>query len=397
MKRLRLQRWSGQLLSTRTRPCCIYQQIQFPGSSIASKRSQSTGSAIDTGNNDLDDTNNLESDYHSFPSPPHEIATQSAKLAALHARLSLPKRLPVQTVARTLVDPSADPNPQFNNSSLTAIGSNIISYHVSELLLCKYPRLPVSVLFASMYAYIGPPTLHRIAQEWGVESAAAPGGEVDPGLLQFSKVLPKSASPYQQSIGAARRDAIQTNKGAETSNWRRGMSSKIIYDDEFGDLITARKSDDPQTVEQAHASFVKALIGSIYIHAGRNAAKEFVSSHILSRHLEISSLFTFKEPTKDLARLCARHDFEAPVARMLAETGRRSIAPVYVVGIFSGKDMLGEAQGASLEEARIRAAVAALKSWYLYSPMQLRVPSEMEEEDPRPWTPVHVDMGEVVV
>lgn len=70
---------------------------------------------------------------------------------------------------------------------------------------------------------------------------------------------------------------------------------------------------------------------------------------------------------------------------------------VFVVGIFSGQDKLGEGAGASLLEARSRAAVAALKGWYLYSPLNVRVPSSMEEEGAAPWKPVHVDLGEVIV
>ena len=68
-----------------------------------------------------------------------------------------------------------------------------------------------------------------------------------------------------------------------------------------------------------------------------------------------------------------------------------------MVGIFSGKDKLGEGAGASLMEGRERAAVAALKGWYLYSPLSVRVPSAMEEASAAPWKPVHVDLGEVVV
>ena len=66
-----------------------------------------------------------------------------------------------------------------------------------------------------------------------------------------------------------------------------------------------------------------------------------------------------------------------------------------MVGVFAGKDKLGEGAGASLDEARIRAAVAALKGWYLYSPLQVNVPSQAEGG--REWEPVLVDGGEVIV
>ena len=77
------------------------------------------------------------------------------------------------------------------------------------------------------------------------------------------------------------------------------------------------------------------------------------------------------------------------------------------MGIFSGRDKLGEGAGSSLEEARFKAAVHALKGWYLYSPKdrtiqgETMVPSMMEGERGRQkqhlWVPAHIDIGEVVV
>lgn len=98
------------------------------------------------------------------------------------------------------------------------------------------------------------------------------------------------------------------------------------------------------------------------------------------------------------SRLCAREDFDFPVARVLSETGRHSRHPVYVVGIFSGTDKLGEAAGASLREAKTRAAIAALKAWYMYSPVagqgtSAPVPSDVEEGGS--WEGAHIDMGEI--
>ena len=60
---------------------------------------------------------------------------------------------------------------------------------------------------------------------------------------------------------------------------------------------------------------------------------------------------------------------------------------------------MGEAAGASLDEAKTRAAAAALKGWYLYQPLEVRVPSETEDPIGRAkgWTPVMIDGGEVLV
>lgn len=240
-----------------------------------------------------------------------------------------------------------------------------------------------------MQAYIGPQTLSKVSLEWGVEAAASPGGEVDPGLLQFSHLNPGQA--LASSTATLRPDTGRIQ-------YRRGVSSRIVYDDEFGDTIQDKKSQDPISRDEAHANFVRALVGSIYLHTGRQAARAFIKAHILSRHLQVSSLFSMRNPTRDLARLCAREDFEYPVARLLSETGRLSRTPVFVVGIFSGTEKLGEGAGPSLNEARTRAAVAALKSWYMYSPgSDVNLPSDMEGSAAvgKVWEPVHIDMGEI--
>jgi len=253
------------------------------------------------------------------------------------------------------------------------------------------------VIFAAMYAFVGPKTLAAIAREWGVEFAAAPGPEVDPGLLQFKRIIPGTDT--------------EEYRPKDEFKMKRGMASKIFYDNEFGEpvgkLFDASKLactdiPDPKTVEgvtaeDASAAFVRALIGAIYLHAGRPAANRFFREHFLSRHLDISKMFNFINPTRDLSKLCRREGFEPPVAKIISETGRLSRHPVFVVGIFSGRDKLGEGSGGSLNEAQTRAAVAALKGWYLYSPLDVRVPSSMEEDDAKPWKPVFVDLGEVIV
>lgn len=247
----------------------------------------------------------------------------------------------------------------------------------------------MTVLFSATYAYNGPPTLTLIAKEWGVETAAFPGPEVNPGLLQFSKLPSGAPIPSGGAI---------TREGKRLHLQRRGISSRNVYDDEFGDVLPKEDTKDlPQAAETAHANLVKAIVGAIYLHAGRTAAKKFVQEHILSRHLEIGTLFAFKEPVRELARLCAREEFETPVARILSETGRHSRTPVYVVGIYSGENKLGEGSAANLREARLRASVAALKAWYLYSPgRNQRVPSEMEDRDAEEWDGVYIDMGEII-
>ncbi|KAH8163805.1 hypothetical protein CIB48_g4436 [Xylaria polymorpha] len=338
----------------------------------------------------------------SLPSPHPDRGPRSAKLAALHARLSLSSKIPLQTLARALVDPSADTHPRFNNANLAFVGASLIQYHTSEWLVTRYPRLPMTIVFAAMKGYAGEPALHRIARSWGVEAASAPGEEVDPGYLQFAQDKP---TMMMHKWGYVRAEAKELTR----YKWHRGVSSSVVLDDPFGNIVPQQAGEQELSnarntkelflddVDQnAHANFVRAIIGSIYLHCGSDTAKTFIKSHILSRQLDLENLFEFKLPERELNRLCARENFEPPTARLLSETGRLSRTPVLIVGIYSGYDKLGEAAGPSLSSAKTAAVINALKSWYLYSPGQVGLPSDTFAEDAPPWKPVYVDMGEII-
>lgn len=274
----------------------------------------------------------------------------------------------------------------------------------------------MAILFAAMKGYAGEPALYRIARAWGVEAAAAPGEEVDPGYLQFRSDRP---TYLLHKWGYSRAEAKELTK----YKWRRGMSSRVVFDDPFGDTIPEKPSEpepeseskpEPESEPElsnarntkellvedisttAHANFVRSVIGAIYLCCGSETAKNFIKAHVLSRQLDLANLFNFKLPQRELTRLCAREGFDQPVARLLSETGRLTRTPVYVVGIYSGRDQLGEAAGPSLESTKIAASVHALKSWYLYSPGDVGLPSDTFAEDAAPWKPAYVDIGEIV-
>ncbi|KAF8453998.1 ribonuclease III domain-containing protein, partial [Terfezia claveryi] len=322
----------------------------------------------------------------------------------LHARLSLSPAFPLETLARCLIDPTAEPNPKFNNGTLTNLGNNLLGYYTAEHLLAKYPRLPMDVLQAAMHAYISAQALFQAGREWGVEDAFEPTLEVNAGLLQFKRLKPGEPWGPEKYFKTGDESALEPPAPA-TAKYNNDPTLKSTLDPE------AEVEGIP--LSHATANFVKSVFAGIYLHESPSSAHHFFRQHIISRHLDVSKLFNFEQPTRHLSRLCAREGFQPPIARLLSETGRRSRAPVYIVGAYSGEERLGEGYGASLDEARIRAAVSALKGWYLYSPMVGRVvdrPSRMVEEKneevveeeeeeggDRGFLSLFVDVGEVIV
>lgn len=279
--------------------------------------------------------------------PPCRNALASAKLPALHARLNLHPSFPIETLARTLVDPTAEKDERFTNSNLVAVGGTLTGFFAAEHLLVQYPRLPTEVFKAAVGAFVSHPALAAVGREWGVEHAFAPTADVDAGLLQFARLAP-GADPFRH----------------------RGTAVPL---------------------ETALANHVRAVFGAVYLHEGFAGAKQFFRQHVASRKLNVERIFNFEQPTRELSRLCAREGFELPVARLEAETGRRSRNAVFVVGVYSGNNKMGEGHGGSLDEARTRAAVNALKGWYLYSPVDKDLPSKTMENPEASFAKSYVD------
>lgn len=291
-----------------------------------------------------------------------EEAGKSAILVALHKRLELPNEFKLSTLARCLTCRSTQTDLA-DNHGLNILGKNLLSYYVSENLLVKYPRLPVIILNTAIDSYISVESLASVSQHsWGIEVDHTPA---------LQKVLREE--PVEYSYGKLR--FIPVNQAAE-----KGVTK-----------LTSNSRNEFEPVA-AYALATRSIVGGVYASTkSEKLTKKFINDHILSRKLDITNMFEFEQPTRELARLCKREGFEAPTSRLLAENGRLSKNPVFVVGVFSGENKLGESYGSSLKEAKIRASVNALKNWYLYKPLNPKVPSDDD------YKPGLIDHGAVIV
>ncbi|KAF3091299.1 hypothetical protein TWF102_008850 [Orbilia oligospora] len=330
---------------------------------------------------------------------PSLLPTQSAKLAALHGRLGLPNGYPLTTLGRALIDPTAESEHHLNNDGLSNLGNVLLGYYASEYLMVQYPRLPYEILKTAMDGYIGPRALAAVGTGWGVEAAFAPGETVDPGLLQFNRVAP--GTPLYKIQGGVGFN-IPRKRNRMVPNFENNPSINAELAAETPEMKAARESQRPgqdaTTLQLAMASFVRAAVAGVYLHSGGlPSTKEFVHAHVLSRKLDVDKLFQFEQPTRELSRLCVREGFQQPIARLEKETGRYSRHAVFIVGVYSGEEKLGEGQGSSLPEAKIKAAISALKGWYLYSPASgADLPSKTDGGPGLPFTPAVIDVGDIV-
>ncbi|KAG6821452.1 hypothetical protein H0H93_010176 [Arthromyces matolae] len=195
------------------------------------------------------------------------------------------------------------------NGHLAPLGNALLGLFATEFVHTAYPHLPTRVLKAAVSAHVGTLTCAAVAQEIG----AAP-------LLR----------------------------------WHRSVVQ------------------DQVNHSDAMASVTRALTAIIYEKRSLLAARQFVHSYLLSREIDLRGMIKFRHPKTALLEMIKKLGREYPRSRLLKETGRFSNSPVFVVGIFSGVDQLGEGFGSSLKMAEFRAAEDALHRVYL-----TRVPNEL--------------------
>lgn len=291
----------------------------------------------------------------------------SASLRALRARIGLDQTLSLSTLAHTLICQSAG-SQYGDNLSMATFGRSLLNFYVYEYFMVKHPRLTPSVLQQTTDLYLSTKSLSDIALCWGVEE------DCRSALTRYltDKVEEeKLFGKLRYSPSSAKRESgvVELLSGQEIYAGRNG----------------------------ALATFARALVAGIYSQNGLDETKKFIHNYVIKpKKIDLASMLTFEQPTRELSRLCVREGLQTPTSRLLVETGRYTSHPVFVVGVFSGKQKLGEGQGASLKEGKTRAAVNALKAWYLYSPLDKVLPSDVSSEAIK-FDGVHIDRGSVIV
>lgn len=257
---------------------------------------------------------------HSLSPEDRERRTRLVQMACTH-----PSLLSVQQTASGLPLSASERQevPELHeqvehNAQLATLGNNLLGLLAAEHFHLKYPHLPTRVLKAFISAYVGPSTLADVGAELGV--------------------LAQGVQRWDRTGSTTVTRAL--HKGAKT--------------------VTA-----PLLSKDVAAQSMRALVAVLFQELGMAATRGFVHSQFLSRRLDLASLLKFRDPKRVLSTTCKKYGKPAPQSRLLAETGRLSINPVFVVGVYSGAAKLGEGTGSSIRMAEFRAAEQALRRLYL--------------------------------
>jgi large subunit ribosomal protein L44 len=240
-----------------------------------------------------------------------------------------------------------------DNAHLAALGNSLLGLLGSEALHLKYPHLPTRVLKAALSAYVGPNTTADVGSELGLAGQGIlrwDRGEMETDAEKEELRFKAKLSPLSTaSISARKRKGAELPSTAINSRDARSLAVRAL----LGVIYQEKVRNLPSVSKEAALTFVPSLP----LHQGVEAVKHILHTRFLSRRVDLASMLKFQDPKRVLSSTCAKYGRERPQSRLIAETGRLSNTPLYVVGVYSGKLKLGEGFGSSIKMAEFRVSL----------------------------------------
>ena len=251
----------------------------------------------------------------------------SAELSALAHRVGIdPVHLPLLQVAlrdESQLDSSQPSSLEEQrckeDSHLSVLGHSVMLHYVHEYLYFNYPKLKVRMLWDIREFLNSDPVVTDIASHLGITQ-----------LIQTTKIL-----------------------------------------------------GDPSNVNIIRSAFY-AVIGLLYENQGAKAARSFVHDFIISQlaSKDLGELINLQQPRFILHAVLKSKGRRRPVSRLIKESGRATHFPSFVVGVYSGAELLGEGCGTSLKRAEREAMLAALRTHFQTELSNIILPSDDQETIP---------------
>ncbi len=163
------------------------------------------------------------------------------------------------------------------------------------------------------------------------------------------------------------------NPEGELTNWRAAlvnseMLAKLCHELDAEPYLHLSKGEAKDTESKARkyilANAFEAIIGAIYLDAGWDEAKRFVTERVLAELPEILKTQAYIDPKSRFQEAAQEHLGITPSYKVLSEQGPDH-AKEFEVGVFLGKEKVASGMGTSKHEAQVAAAEAAieLKGW----------------------------------
>ena len=190
------------------------------------------------------------------------------------------------------------------------MGRSALSYFVTESVMCQYPKLPEGACFSIVQSLIGGSACSSVGKQLGVTL-----------VMRWKNVEEQKAEQFLKKRLAKKEERVAADLGEAA----------------------------------AVGSVVESLIGALHQETGAKSARNFIKAHFLSRSIDMDAhvdlYLKLQEPRLLLWRICKTKGLAPPVARLMKESGRLSVSPIFIVGMYSGVTKVGEGYGSSKKMA----------------------------------------------
>ena len=172
-------------------------------------------------------------------------------------------------------------------------------------------------------------------------------------------------------------------------NIREFLNSDLVVTDLASHLgitqliQTTKILSDPSNANVIRTAFY-AVIGLVYENQGGKAARSFVHDFIISQLAsnDLGELLKLQHPRFMLHAILKSKGKRRPTSRLIKESGRATHFPSFMVGVYSGVELLGEGCGTSLKRAEREAMLAALRTHFQTELSNVPLPSDDQETIP---------------
>ena len=148
-------------------------------------------------------------------------------------------------------------------------------------------------------------------------------------------------------------------------------------------IQTTKILGDPSNVSIIRTAFY-AVVGLLYENQGGKAARSFVHDFVISQLVskDLGELIKLQHPRFMLHAILRSKGKHRPTSRLIKESGRATHFPSFMVGVYSGVELLGEGCGTSLKRAEREAMLAALRTHFQTELSNVLLPSDDQETIP---------------
>ena len=127
-------------------------------------------------------------------------------------------------------------------------------------------------------------------------------------------------------------------------------------------LSRGEKRGSDRARAQILANTYEAVIGSIYLDQGYEAASKFIHSSLLVTFEEILKSGSWLDPKSHLQEIVQSNDSLTPIYKVMSEEGPDH-EKLFTVGVYVDGKLKGQGTGPSKQAAQVSAAETALKSY----------------------------------